>query len=189
MVGCMLHADELIRELQESKLTCVEEDDVFTKMKHQIRELEEYIQEYQVKIQILEDREETLKNELSAVVKDKARHQIKFQGKFLNLHPKSLMYEIARAELEEKMQREEKPVKKQLCGGRAKIVWIFIVLWHFAGVLLVILLIMILIVIFILSVCLSNHTVTEAYQRPVWKFLDFYFQPYIELHNTGILPK
>ncbi|XP_061493697.1 uncharacterized protein LOC133389686 [Rhineura floridana] len=177
------------RELQECKLTCGEEDEVFTKMKHQIRELEEYIQEYQVKIQVLQDREKALQGELSAVAKDKARHQIKFPGKFLNLHPKSLMYEIARAELEEKMRREEKSVKKQLCGGRTKVTWVLIVLWHLAGVLLVILLTLLLVALFILSACLSNHSVTEAYQRPVWQFLDYYFQPYMQLYSTGILPK
>ncbi|XP_042314446.1 uncharacterized protein LOC121925949 [Sceloporus undulatus] len=180
------HVNKLRRELQESKLTCMEEDEVFTKMKHQIRELEEYIQEYEVKIQVLEDREKTLKNELSAVVKDKTRRQIKFQGKFLNLHPKSLMYEIARAELEEKMQREEKSGKEQLCGGRlvkntfiAKIVWIFIVLWRFTGILrdsspgdsshF-----------FILSVGLSNHTVTEDISA-LCGSSGLLFQPYIEL--------
>ncbi|XP_025027620.1 uncharacterized protein LOC112541606, partial [Python bivittatus] len=105
------------RELQECKLTCEEEDEIFTKMKHQIRELEEHIQEYEVKIQVLQDREKTLQSELLAVAKEKARCHSKFPGKFLNLHPKNLMYEIARAELEEKIRREEKPMKKKLCGG------------------------------------------------------------------------
>ncbi|XP_053167208.1 uncharacterized protein LOC128351561 isoform X9 [Hemicordylus capensis] len=75
------HVNKLRRELQECKLTCGEEDEAFTKMKHQIRELEEYLQEYQVKIQVLQDREKTLKNELSAVEKDKARRRIKFPGR------------------------------------------------------------------------------------------------------------
>ncbi|XP_062832566.1 structural maintenance of chromosomes protein 6 isoform X7 [Anolis carolinensis] len=75
------NVNKLQRELQECKLICVEEDDVFTKMKHQIRELEEYIQEYQGKIQVLEDREKNLKKELSAIVKDKTQHRIKFQGR------------------------------------------------------------------------------------------------------------
>ncbi|XP_077786129.1 uncharacterized protein LOC114596736 isoform X3 [Podarcis muralis] len=183
------HVNKLKRELQECKLTCGEEDEVFTKMKHQIWELEEYIQEYKVKIQVLQDREKSLQDELSAVAKDKVRHQSKLPGKFLNLHPKSLMYELARAELEEKMRREEKFVKKQLCGGRTKITWVLIGLWHFAGVLLVIVLTVLLVTVFILTACLSNHTVTEAYQRPVWQFLDYYIQPYMQLYSTGILPK
>ncbi|XP_053167203.1 uncharacterized protein LOC128351561 isoform X4 [Hemicordylus capensis] len=183
------HVNKLRRELQECKLTCGEEDEAFTKMKHQIRELEEYLQEYQVKIQVLQDREKTLKNELSAVEKDKARRRIKFPGKFLNINPKSLMYELARAELEEKIQREEKPMNKQLCGGRVKVAWILMVLWHFAGILLVILLTVLLVTLFILGICLSNHTVTEAYQRPRWQFLDYYFQPYMQLYSPGILPK
>ncbi|KAF7253849.1 Laminin subunit beta-4 [Varanus komodoensis] len=67
------HVNKLRRELQESKLTCGEEDEVFIKMKHQIRELEGYVQEYQVKIQVLQDREKALQDELSAVAKDKAQ--------------------------------------------------------------------------------------------------------------------
>nr|XP_008104589.1 PREDICTED: uncharacterized protein LOC100562938 isoform X3 [Anolis carolinensis] len=176
------------RELQECKLICVEEDDVFTKMKHQIRELEEYIQEYQGKIQVLEDREKNLKKELSAIVKDKTQHRIKFQGKFLNLHPKSLMYEIARAELEEKIRKEENSVKKQLCGGRVRIAWIFKVLWHFVGFLLVILLLVFLVTLFILHFCLSNQTMTEAYHHSTWQIMGYYIQPYMEMHSSGILP-
>nr|XP_020671593.1 uncharacterized protein LOC110091715 isoform X3 [Pogona vitticeps] len=183
------HVSKLQRELQECNLTCAEEDEVFTKMKHQIRELEEYMQEYQVKIEVLQDREKALQDELSAVMKKRAGQQTKFPGKFLNLHPKSLMYEIARAELELKMQREGKSVKKQVCGGRVKIAWIFIILWHFAGILLVILLLVILVAFYIIGICLSNHTMTEAYQRPMWQFLDYYFQPYIQLYSNGILPK
>ncbi|XP_062832561.1 uncharacterized protein LOC100562938 isoform X2 [Anolis carolinensis] len=182
------NVNKLQRELQECKLICVEEDDVFTKMKHQIRELEEYIQEYQGKIQVLEDREKNLKKELSAIVKDKTQHRIKFQGKFLNLHPKSLMYEIARAELEEKIRKEENSVKKQLCGGRVRIAWIFKVLWHFVGFLLVILLLVFLVTLFILHFCLSNQTMTEAYHHSTWQIMGYYIQPYMEMHSSGILP-
>lgn len=182
------HVNKLRRELQECKLTCGEEDETFTKMKHQIRELEEYLQEYQVKMQALQDREKTLQDELSTLEKGRAQRRIKFPGKFLNLNPQSLMYELARAELEERIQRGDKTVNKQLCGGRMKIVWILLFLWHFADILLVILLTVLLAILFILGVCLSNHTVTEAYQRPMWQFLDYYIQPYMQLYSTGILP-
>ncbi|XP_026523578.1 uncharacterized protein LOC113412283 [Notechis scutatus] len=183
------YVNKLQRELQECKLICGDEDEVFRKMKHQIQELEEYVQEYEVKIQILQDREETLKIELSAVEKEKAQCHSNFPGKFLNLHPKNLMYEIARAQLEEKIRREERLMKQQLCGGRWKLTWVFIILWHFAGILLVILLTMLLAILFILGACLSNHTVTEAYQRPLWQFLDYYIQPHMQLYSTGLLPK
>ncbi|KAG8135869.1 hypothetical protein E2320_008850, partial [Naja naja] len=63
--------------------------------------------------------------ELTCGDEDEMKHQIQeleechsnFPGKFLNLHPKNLMYEIARAQLEEKIRREERPMKQQLCGG------------------------------------------------------------------------
>nr|XP_020671600.1 uncharacterized protein LOC110091715 isoform X9 [Pogona vitticeps] len=74
------HVSKLQRELQECNLTCAEEDEVFTKMKHQIRELEEYMQEYQVKIEVLQDREKALQDELSAVMKKRAGQQTKFPG-------------------------------------------------------------------------------------------------------------
>ncbi|XP_034296207.1 uncharacterized protein LOC117678832 isoform X4 [Pantherophis guttatus] len=163
------YVNKLQRELQECKLICGEEDEVFRK--------------------ILQDREKTVQIELSAVEKEKARCHSNFPGKFLNLHPNNLMYEIARAQLEEKIRREEKPMKQQLCGGRWKLAWVFIILWHFAGILLVILLTVLLVILFVLGVCLSNHTVTEAYQRPLWRFLDYYIQPHIQLYSTGLLPK
>ncbi|CAI5775409.1 Hypothetical predicted protein [Podarcis lilfordi] len=162
------HVNKLKRELQECKLTCGEEDEVFTKMKHQIWELEEYIQEYKVKIQVLQDREKSLQDELSAVAKDKVRHQSKLPGR-------------------------KNAKRREICEETAlwwtKITWVLIGLWHFAGVLLVIVLTILLVTVFILTACLSNHTVTEAYQRPVWQFLDYYIQPYMQLYSTGILPK
>ncbi|KAJ7324984.1 hypothetical protein JRQ81_018004 [Phrynocephalus forsythii] len=138
------HVNKLQREVQECNLICAEEDEVFTKMKHQIRELEGYIKEYQVKVQVLQDREKALQDELSAAMKRNAG---------------------------------------------VKIAWVFIVLWHFAGILLVILLLVILAAFCILGIYLSNHTMTEAYQKPMWQFLDYYFQPYMQLYSNGILPK
>ncbi|XP_039224032.1 putative protein tag-278 isoform X4 [Crotalus tigris] len=75
------YVNKLQRELQECKLICGEEDEVFRKMKHQIQELEECVQEYEVKIQILQDREKTLQTELQAVEKEKARSHSNFPGR------------------------------------------------------------------------------------------------------------
>nr|XP_008104588.1 PREDICTED: uncharacterized protein LOC100562938 isoform X2 [Anolis carolinensis] len=155
------------RELQECKLICVEEDDVFTKMKHQIRELEEYIQEYQGKIQVLEDREKNLKKELSAIVKDKTQHRIKFQGR---------------------KNTERRKFCEEAALWWVRIAWIFKVLWHFVGFLLVILLLVFLVTLFILHFCLSNQTMTEAYHHSTWQIMGYYIQPYMEMHSSGILP-
>ncbi|KAJ6669283.1 hypothetical protein lerEdw1_008092 [Lerista edwardsae] len=193
------HVNKLRRELQECKLTCGEEDEAFTKMKHQIRELEEYLQEYQVKIKVLQDREKTLQDELSTLEKARAQDGNGGSKKMLCNYsllgmPRdlcSLTSKILADEpdpMEERIQRGDKTINKQLCGGRMKIVWILLFLWHFADILLVILLSVLLAILFILGVCLSNHTVTEAYQRPMWQFLDYYIQPYMQLYSTGILP-
>ncbi|XP_034296208.1 uncharacterized protein LOC117678832 isoform X5 [Pantherophis guttatus] len=162
------YVNKLQRELQECKLICGEEDEVFRKMKHQIQELEEYVQEYEVKIQILQDREKTVQIELSAVEKEKARCHSNFPGR---------------------KNKKGREAYETAALWWWKLAWVFIILWHFAGILLVILLTVLLVILFVLGVCLSNHTVTEAYQRPLWRFLDYYIQPHIQLYSTGLLPK
>lgn len=67
--------------------------------------------------------------------------------------------------------------------------WILVLLWQLTGVLVAIILAAPLVTLVVICMCLSDHTVTEAYHQPLWQFLDYYLWPYMMLHNSGMLPK
>ncbi|XP_044887334.1 intracellular protein transport protein USO1-like isoform X3 [Mauremys mutica] len=176
------------KKLQECKLASGVEDEIFRKMKHQARELEESIKEYEAVIQVLQNKEKSLQDQLSAA-EEKARTLPRTPSNILSINPKSLMFEIVKAELEDKIRGKEKNQMKHIFGGRLSPKWILVLLWQLTGVLLAILLAATLVTLFVLYTCFSDHTVTEAYHQPPWQFLDYYLWPYMKLHSSGMLPK
>ncbi|XP_075793375.1 uncharacterized protein LOC102453010 isoform X3 [Pelodiscus sinensis] len=94
------HVHKLQKKLQESKLASDAEDEIFRKMKQRIRELEESIKEYEAVIQVLQDKEKSLQDQLSAA-EEKTRTLPRKASNILNINPKSLMFEIVKAELAE----------------------------------------------------------------------------------------
>nr|XP_025042925.1 uncharacterized protein LOC102453010 isoform X3 [Pelodiscus sinensis] len=182
------HVHKLQKKLQESKLASDAEDEIFRKMKQRIRELEESIKEYEAVIQVLQDKEKSLQDQLSAA-EEKTRTLPKKASNILNINPKSLMSEIVKAELEDKIRGKGKKQRKHFFGGRLNPKWILVVLWHLTGMLLAILLAATLVTLFVLWTCVSEHTVTEAYHQPIWQFLDYYLWPHMKLHSSGMLPK
>ncbi|XP_019368383.1 PREDICTED: uncharacterized protein LOC109294459 [Gavialis gangeticus] len=95
-----LQIRKLERKLQECILASTAEDEVCTKMQHQAQELEESIKEYDAVIQVLQNKEKSLQDQLFAAEEEKARN-LTLPGNILNINPKSLLFEIASAELDE----------------------------------------------------------------------------------------
>ncbi|XP_019345342.2 uncharacterized protein LOC132243208 [Alligator mississippiensis] len=95
-----LQIRKLERKLQERILDSTAEDEVFIKMQHQAQELEESIKEYEAVIQVLQNKEKTLQDQLFAAEEEKARN-LTLPGNVLNINPKSLLFEIANAEMDE----------------------------------------------------------------------------------------
>nr|XP_014431386.1 uncharacterized protein LOC102453010 isoform X4 [Pelodiscus sinensis] len=110
------HVHKLQKKLQESKLASDAEDEIFRKMKQRIRELEESIKEYEAVIQVLQDKEKSLQDQLSAA-EEKTRTLPKKASNILNINPKSLMSEIVKAELEDKIRGKGKKQRKHFFGG------------------------------------------------------------------------
>ncbi|XP_065412298.1 uncharacterized protein LOC135973347 isoform X3 [Chrysemys picta bellii] len=107
---------KLGKKLQECKLAFGVEDEIFRKIKHQTRELEESIKEYEAVIQVLQNKEKSLQDQLS-VAEEKARTLPRTPCNILNINPKSLMFEIVKAELEDKIRGKEKNQMKHIFGG------------------------------------------------------------------------
>ncbi|XP_044887335.1 intracellular protein transport protein USO1-like isoform X4 [Mauremys mutica] len=107
---------KLGKKLQECKLASGVEDEIFRKMKHQARELEESIKEYEAVIQVLQNKEKSLQDQLSAA-EEKARTLPRTPSNILSINPKSLMFEIVKAELEDKIRGKEKNQMKHIFGG------------------------------------------------------------------------
>ncbi|XP_044887333.1 intracellular protein transport protein USO1-like isoform X2 [Mauremys mutica] len=107
---------KLGKKLQECKLASGVEDEIFRKMKHQARELEESIKEYEAVIQVLQNKEKSLQDQLSAA-EEKARTLPRTPSNILSINPKSLMFEIVKAELAEPQVDSGSAVAAHWCAA------------------------------------------------------------------------